>query len=110
MKVYWKRQKTKDQFEDIKYLQKTYDQKIARSIVRRLIELREAEDYTKLPKASHPHLIKDGKKLKYFAVDLPGLGRKRGKYRLTFSPFGDYDPKHLKTIKSVLIIGIIDYH
>ena len=46
----------------------------------------------------------------YYAVDLPELGMKRGKYRLIFRPYGEHDLAHIETITAVLILGIEDYH
>ena len=43
-------------------------------------------------------------------MDLPSLGKGRGKWRLKFIPQDKYDPANQKTITSVKILGIEDYH
>ena len=110
MQIIWHDEKTKKQCEDIDFLTRTYDMKLAKKLAQRLIELELSEDYVKVPVSSRKHSIKQGKKFLYFAVDLPTLGDKRGKYRLTFIPIGEYDMENQKTITSIKILGIENYH
>ncbi len=110
MDVYWKSKKLKSQIEDLKYLSKKYDRKVARNVVKRMKEIQSFPSYADLPASSHKHPIKEGKNFLYFAVDLPNIGSGRGKWRLIFEPYGDYDMSDYHTIRAVKIIGIEDYH
>ena len=111
MEIYWKNKKLRLQLEDLSFLQKKYDIKTAHNIVKRLQEIKYSPSYVNLPPSSRKHSIKDGKKFKYFAVDLPSTGSGRGKWRLIFIPYGkDVDMSNQKTITSIEIMGIIDYH
>ncbi len=110
MKIHWRSEKFKKELENKALLLSTYDKKMARNISRRLIELEEAENYAKVPTYSGKHSIKEGKKFLYFAVDLPGRSEKRGKNRLLFRPYGDYDLSNSSTIKEIEILQIKNYH
>ncbi len=110
MEIHWQSEKLKKELEDKEFLTKQYDEKVARYVAQRFKELKLAETYTDIPQNAHKHSIKDGKKTLYFAVDLPGKGGKRGKWRLAFKPEGEYDLANQKTIVAIKIIGIKDYH
>lgn len=110
MEIQWKNGALKKQLEDDKWLGKTYDLKVARNVARRLVEIGKAEHYGKLPLSTRKHPINEGNKFLYYAVDVPGIGEKRGKLRLLFRPYGDHDPAHVETITAVEIVGLEDYH
>lgn len=110
MEVYWKSQKLKQQLEDFNSLCKQYDKKVAKNVVKRIKEIQAFPSYADLPPNTHKHSIKDGKKFLYFGVDLPHVGGKRGKWRLVFEPYGDFDHADQRTIRAVKILGIKDYH
>ena len=110
MDIYWKSDKLRQELEDKEFLGSKYDQRFADKVVQRIREIGSAPSYAQLPPSTGKHPIKNGKKFLYYAVDLPGLGEKRGKYRLLFYPYGDYDFAHIETIVAVTILGIDDYH
>lgn len=110
MEIYWQNDQLKLKLEDSGYLSRTYDKKVAKVVAQRLLEIAKAPTYAQLPPATGKHPIKEGKKFLYFAVDVPSIGEKRGKYRLLFKPFGAHDMAHIETICAVVIIGIDDYH
>ena len=110
MDIYWDSDKLKKELENSDFLKKKYDQRMAEKVAQRLREIGAAFSYAQLPPSTGKHPIKDGKKFLYYAVDLPGIGEKRGKYRLTFKPYGEYDLVHVETITAVVILGITDYH
>ncbi|MBU0667779.1 hypothetical protein KJ835_01500 [Patescibacteria group bacterium] len=110
MEVHWKSEKLRKTLEDFNYLKAQYDEKVAQNVAKRLREIGSFENYAELPPNTGKHSIKDGKKLRYFAVDLPSRGAGRGKWRLAFKPYGEYDPANQKTITSVVILGVENYH
>lgn len=110
MQITWVNDKIRKQCEDANFLIKKYDKKLAKKLSQRLVELDDVDNYSKLPASSGKHSIKQGKKLLYFAVDLPTVRGKRGKYRLTFLPVGKFDLANQTTINSIEILGIRDYH
>lgn len=110
MKINWTSDKIKEQFQSKDYLLRKYDQKLAEKLSLRMIELADVENYSKLPTNSFRHSIKKGKRFCHFAIDLPSIRTKRGKYRLVFVPDGEYDMANQSTITSIKILGIIDYH
>ncbi len=110
MEIYWITTQLKTELEDEAFLTKRYDQKVARKVAQRLREIGAAPSYAKLPPATGKHPIKEGSRFLYFAVDVPGLGEKRGKLRLLFKPFGEYNSAHVETIVAVVILGLDDYH
>lgn len=110
MDIYWKSDKLKKDLENKGFLEQTYDKRVAAKIVQRLLEIATAPSYAQLPPASGRHPIKEGNKFLYYAVDLPGVGMKRGKNRLIFSPYGNYDLSHVETITAIVVLGIVNYH
>ncbi len=110
MEIQWQNDKIKKQLQDGNFLIREYGQKVAQNIAQRIVELSQAPSYAKLPKAVNPHPIKEGKKFLYFAVDLPDKGGGRGKWRLTFRPYGEHDMAHVETITAVVICGVVNYH
>ena len=110
MNIYWKNEQLRLELEDERYLAKKYDKKVARQVAKRLRELGAAPSYAQLPAASNPHPIKEGPRFLYYAVDVPGLGDRRGKLRLLFIPYGDYNIERVETITEVVIQGLEDYH
>lgn len=110
MQVGWINERTKNRLEDSEYLVRNFGEKGARSVVQRILELRNAPSYAHLPRHTRPHPIKQGKKFLYYAVDVPSERERRGKNRLLFKPDGDYDLAHVETIKSVVILGVDNYH
>lgn len=110
MEIHWDSDKLKSELENEIFLTKKYDRKVARNVVRRLLEIDQAPSYAKLPQHTGKHPIKDGKRFLYFAVDVPGARKKRGKLRLLFRPYGEHDMAHIETIRAVVIVGLGDYH
>lgn len=110
MQIHWDSDKLKEQLESYDFLVSKYDFKVASKVAQRIIELSEADNYTKVPVSSGKHSIKEGKKFLYFAVDLPSISGKRSKNRLIFEPIGSYDPANQTTITAVKILGIKNYH
>ncbi|MEA2112527.1 MAG: hypothetical protein U9P50_00950 [Patescibacteria group bacterium] len=110
MQIHWDSDKLKEQLENSEFLISKYDLKVEKKVAQRLIELAEADNYTKVPVSSGKHSIKEGKKFLYFAVDLPSISGKRSKNRLIFEPFGSYDPANQSTITAIKILGIKNYH
>lgn len=110
MEIYWENEKLRKELEDFGHLKSKYDEKVAKSVVQRINEIKSFPTYVDLPPNTHKHSIKDGNTFRYFAVDLPSRGGGRGKLRLTFIPNGAYDPSNQKTIIAVKILGIENYH
>jgi hypothetical protein len=110
MEIHWKNERLRRELEDFDNLKTQYDEKVAYSVAQRLAEIGAFPTYADIPPNTRKHSIKDGNKLRYFAVDLPSRGAGRGKWRLTFVPHGKYDPANQKTITSVEILGIENYH
>lgn len=110
MEVYWKSAKLKSQLENEAHLIREYDIKVAQSVAKRMKEIVSFPSYADLPPNANKHSIKNGNRLLYYAVDLPSLGSGRGKLRLTFEPYGEYDLANQKTVVSIKITGIEDYH
>jgi hypothetical protein len=110
MTIHWKNQKLKTNLESCKFLESQYDKKVAKSVVTRLKQIEYSESYDSIPPNAHKHPIKKGKKILYFAVDLPNIGGGRGKWRLIFEPYGEYDLLDYKSIVEVRILRIENYH
>lgn len=110
MVIHWEDEKLKLQHEDLDLLTSRYDSKLARNVVLRIQQLTSAPHYLDIPQSAKPHSIKDGKKFRYFTVDLPDKEKKRGKWRLAFLPCGDFDLAKQKTITEIEILGIVDPH
>lgn len=110
MEISWKSKKLKLELENFELLKSNYDEKIAFKVVQRIGELSSAPTYVDIPPNAKKHSIGKGKGFKYFTVDLPEKGKKRGKLRLAFIPTGEFDLANQKTIKSIEILGIIDPH
>ena len=110
MEIYWKSTKLRKELEDFDHLQSNYEEKVAMNIVQRLQELKFSASYVAIPPNAKAHSIKKGKKFLYFAVDLPHRGGGRGKWRLAFEPYGEYDSANQSTITAIKILGIENYH
>lgn len=110
MEIYWGNEKIRKEMESEGLLKSKYDEKVARNVVKRLKEIDSFPSYADLPPNSGKHSLKQGNKFIAFAVDLPGRGKGRGKWRLVFEPYGKYDLANQKTITAVKILGIEDYH
>jgi len=110
MEIHWKSEKLRRELENFNHLKSQYDEKVAQNVAKRLLEIGSFPTYADLPLNARKHSVKEGKKLRYFAVDLPSRGAGRGKWRLIFVPHGEYDPANQKTIISVEILGIENYH
>ncbi len=110
MELYWKNKKIKEFLEDPVALRSEYGRKVAKKVAQRISELQSFPTYADLPPSTRKHSIKDGKSLRYMCVDLPHEGGGRGKWRLAFVPYGEYEPANQKTISSIEIIGIINHH
>lgn len=107
MDIYWPDPLLKRNLESAQYLKGKYDKKVAVKLAQRLVELGDADTYAEIPPAAHPH---PSPYPGIYAVDVPGVGEKRGKLRLLFRPKGKYDSAHLKTITAIEIIGLKNYH
>ena len=110
MEIHWKSTKLSKELEDFDLLTLQYDEKVAKSIVMRMNELKFSASYVEIPPNAKAHSIKQGKKFLYFAVDLPHRGGGRGKWRLTFEPYGEYDLANQSSITAIKILGIENYH
>jgi len=110
MEIHWKSEKLRKELEDFCHLKAQYDEKVAQNVAKRLREIESFPSYADIPPNARKHSIKDGNKFRYFAVDLPSRGAGRGKWRLTFIPHDEYDLANQKTITSVEILGIENYH
>lgn len=110
MEIHWRDDALKKDLQDAEWLLREYDERVARNVARRLLELEKSASYAKLPLHTGKHPIKEGKKFLYYAVDVPGLREGRGKLRLLFRPYGQYDLAHVETICAVVIVGLENYH
>lgn len=110
MNIHWETEKLKNQLENYEFLKSSYDKKLANKVVLRIQQLQSAPTYCDIPQSANKHTIKEKKDNFYFTVDLSQLGKKRGKLRLAFEPYGEYDKAIQKTITSIMIIGILDSH
>ena len=91
MEIHWKSEKLRKELEDFDHLKSQFDEKVAKNVAKRLREIGAFSTYADLPPNARKHSIKDGNKFRYFAVDLPGRGGGRGKWRLIFRPHGEKD-------------------
>lgn len=110
MEIHWNSTKVRKELEDFDLLTSTYGEKVANNVVKRINELKYSASYVAIPPNANAHSIKQGKKFLYFAVDLPDKGKGRGKWRLTFEPYGDYDLANQSTITAIKIREIENYH
>lgn len=111
MEISWKNKRTKTLFHSKERLRKKgLDQKEIRHLFMAMNFIKKVDSINKLPNNLRCHPIKEGKKFLYYAIDLPSVGGGKGKNRIALVPKGDYDRSDIKTITSVKILGIIDYH
>jgi hypothetical protein len=110
MEIHWGDLELKKRLESAEFLERKYDKKVARQVSKRLRELGAFRHYGLLPGSMHSHPLNFGKEGKCFAVDVPGIGEKRGKLRLLFRPYGDHDISRVETITKIVIIDLRNYH
>jgi len=113
MVIHWKNSRLQKDLENQKYLQQRLGQKWFISVVRRLSEIKAANNYTEIPISSGKHVLHSNKlsNLPFYAVDIPTWPDGRGKMRIIFQPHNsDFDKNDLKTMQEILIVELSDYH
>lgn len=112
MNIYWKNEKLKRILASEDLLRKNFklDKKEIREVFKVLDQLAVATNILDLPPRYNCHPLKEGKKLRFYTVDLPSVGGGRGKNRLCFIPVGKYDLARIETITEIEIIDIKNTH
>lgn len=105
MEIEWKDEKTMKYLTNHEQIQIDFDKKVKDKLFLRYQQFISAKNLGDMPSSARVHPVDD-----LYAVDLPHIGSKRGKYRLLFELLETenlLDPKQTTKIK---IIKITDYH
>lgn len=102
MEVHYNNEKESKFYQDDKLLTRKHGQN-CRKIGLRLSELYAADSLKDIPPHANCHPLDNNRKRQY-GLDLSHP------FRLIICPVGEYVANDIATIKSIKIIGIIDYH
>jgi proteic killer suppression protein len=104
MEIHFKDKKLRKICENSRKLKKNYGAIRAKKIIKRLNELQAAKSFYDISRLTQPRLHNlSGQRKKQFAVDI------KHPYRIILLPLNG-SREDLKTITSIKIIEIIDYH